>query len=79
MTFLNKGAYYLDGTCNYESQQVCFISYFPSQPRRCTTAKTDPDKKIYNRICRKYQNFYAASKIIKGRLDIPFSVYFTRD
>merc|ERR1711990_433021 len=52
MKFLNKGAYYLDGTCNYESQQVCFSSYFASQPTRCTTAEMDPNKKIYNRICR---------------------------
>merc|ERR1711990_1061551 len=53
MKFLNKGAYYLDGTCNHESQQVCYSSYFPSQPQRCTPAEMDPDKKIYKKICGK--------------------------
>ena len=53
MKFLNKGAYYVDGTCDYESQQVCYSSYFLSQPQRYTTAKMDPKKKIYKKICRK--------------------------
>ena len=77
MKFLNKGAYYLDGTCNYESQQVCYSSYFTSQPPKCTTAEMDPNKKIYKKTCRKFQNFYVSSKIIVGQWDILFSVSIT--
>ena len=77
MKFLNKGAYYLGGTCNYESQQVCYISYFSSQPPKCTTAEMDPNKKIYKKTCRKFQNFYVSSRIIIGQWDILFSVSIT--
>ena len=52
MKFLNKGAYYVNGVCNYESEQVCYSSHFPSQAQRCTTAEMDPDKKIFKKTCK---------------------------
>ena len=77
MDFLNKGAYFLNGTCNHESQQVCYDSYFPTQSQKCTTTQMDPDKKIYKATCagslNLNQKIFAVIRVTTSNLTLKIS------